>query len=271
MDAASRTGRFVGSYCESPLDNLVDTLSLGQARAALDQVGSGDGGELKPQANGSPKFCAAYSSAALAVNTFAAWSGREPWLALIGRSVFTQLDFEVKFPIGLAGRSPNLDVVASAPGTIVAIESKCVEYLGEHDATFQPSYDAAVEQLADASWTTLFRDLTAQPALFGRLGVGQLVRHYLGLRRAVVSGSVSSATLLYLFWEPNDAARLDDLIAHRADVVRLARRVDDPTVSFAAMSYPELWNQWTVAGAPEWLVAHVEALRERYAVTLTQQ
>lgn len=270
VEVAAETGRFVESYCESPVDNLVDTLTLGQTRAVLDQIAGGDGAELKPRASGSPKFCASYSSAALAVNTFAAWMGREPWLILAGRSGFTRLEFEVKFPTGLQGRSPNLDVVATGSHSIVAVESKCIEYLGEHDAAFQPSYDAAVEALADESWTTLFRDLKAAPMLLSRLGVGQLVRHYLGLRRMIAEGHAPSATLLYLYWEPADAAQFDDFVAHRHDVVRLARRVADPTVEFVSMSYPELWAQWTASGAPEWLIAHVAALRERYAVTLAQ-
>lgn len=266
--AAAETGRFLGSYCESPLDNLVDTLTLGQTRAALAQIGGGDGAELKPRTSGSAKFCASYSSAALAVNTFAAWMGREPWLILAGRSGFTRLEFEVKFPTGLQGKSPNLDVVATGSHTIVAVESKCIEYLGERDATFQPSYDAAVEALADESWTALFHSLRADSTLVSRLGVGQLVRHYLGLRRAIADGHASSATLLYLYWEPANAAQLDDFLAHRRDVVQFARRVADPTVEFVGMSYPELWAQWTASGAPEWLIIHVAALRERYAVTL---
>ena len=267
--AAAETGRFVGSYCESPVDNLVDTLTLGQMRSALDQIGRGDGAELKPRVSGSPKFCASYSSAALAVNTFAAWMGREPWLILAGQSGFTRLEFEVKFPTGLQGRSPNLDVVAAGSHTIVAVESKCIEYLGEHHAAFQLSYDAAIEALADESWTSLFRDLKDAPMLLRRLGVGQLVRHYLGLRRMIADGHAYSATLLYLYWEPADAAQFDEFAAHRRDVALLARRVADPTVEFVAMSYTELWAQWSVSGAPEWLIAHVAALRKRYAVTLT--
>ena len=268
VQAAAETGRFPGSYCESPMDNLVHTLTIGQARIALTQLDGGDGGELKRHEAGSPKFCAAFSSAALAVNTFAPWLGREESLTLAGRSAFSQLAFEVRFPTGLAGKAPNLDVVASGPDAVVAIESKCTEHLGEHGAIFQPSYDAIVDELAHESWRSLFQELKGNPPLLSRLAVGQLIRHYLGLRRAIVDGTTASAVLLYAFWEPDDAAAIPALVAHRRDVQALAERVHDPTVEFAAISYPELWSQWIAPEAPRWLSDHVAALRERYGVTL---
>jgi hypothetical protein len=128
---------------------------------------------------------------------------------------------------------PNLDVVASRADVVIAVESKCIEYLGMHKATFQPSYDVAVDELAHESWEGV-RSHTALPFL----GAGECVR-------------------------------LDALRAHRRDLRRLAERVADPTVEFAAMSYPELWAQWAALDAPEWLAIHVAALRERYAVSLS--
>ncbi len=266
-EAAARTGRFSGSYCRDPLDNLVDSLTLGQARTALENLKQGDGGELNPQASGAPKFCAAYSSAALAVNSFAAcWGGSSGscWTASPG---FERLEFEVKFPTCLQGKPPNLDVAASGPRATVAIESKCLEYLGEHEAMFQPSYSTAVRELAHESWAALFDDLKNESGLLSRLGVGQLVRHYLGLRRAVVEGLVPAATLLYIYWEPADAERLPAFRDHRADLAKFDSRVSDPTVRFASLSYPDLWAQWSADGAPGWLEAHVDALRERYEVS----
>ena len=268
VEAAARTGRFDRSYCGAPLDNIVDTLSLGQARAALAQLGGGDGGELAPQPSGSPKFCAAYSSSALAVNTFGPWLHRPQELVLAGHSDFDDLAFEVKFPTGLQGKPPNLDVVAVSPDVLVAVESKCIEYLGTHEATFQSSYDAAVGELAHESWRSLFEDLKADAFLLPHLGVGQLMRHYLGLRRAIVSGTASAAKLLYLYWEPRDGSDFDELAAHRRDLARMAERVADPSVEFAAMSYPGLWAQWAALDSPEWLAIHLAALRERYAVSL---
>lgn len=262
--AAARTGRFAGAYCATPTDNLLDTLTLGQARAALDQLAAGNGQELTAGADTAPKFCAAHSSAALAVNTFAAWVDREGLLSLAGRTGFTKLRFEAKFPTGLQGSPPNLDVVADSSNGIVAIESKCTEFLGQHVASFQPSYEPAIVALADESWRDLYRDLISEPSLYAGIDAAQLVRHYLGLRRAIVDRHVSSATLLYLFWEPTGDASSPDLARHREHIRALADRVNDSTVEFASMSYPELWSQWSVPGAPDWLRAHVHALRERY-------
>jgi hypothetical protein len=267
--AAARTGRFADSYCDTPIDNLIGTITLGQARSALDQLGGGDGGELIVRAGKlAPKFCAAYSSSALAVNTFAPWLGHEKSLVLVGRSGFAELAFEVRFPTGLQGNPPNLDVVAQTSETLVAIESKCLEYLGEHEARFQQSYDDVVVELAHESWIKLFQDLKRDPRLLSRLGVGQLMRHYLGLRRAIVNGETEAATLLYIFWEPENASSFDEFAAHRNDLDRLMQRVSDPTVRIAAASYPELWQSWAQSSGPDWLTNHLLALRQRYTLRL---
>jgi hypothetical protein len=208
--------------------------------------------------------CTGARRRALAVNTFAAWIGREGFLSLAGRTGFTKLRFEAKFTTGLQGSPPNLDVVADSAIGILAIESKCTEYLGQHVASFQPSYEPVVVALADKTWRDLYRELIGEPSLLAQIDVGQLVRHYLGLRRAIVDGHVPSATLLYLFWEPTGDASSPALAGHREHIRVLADRVNDPTVEFASMSYPELWSQWSVPGAPDWLRAHVDALRERY-------
>ena len=55
---------------------LVGDITVGQARTALDDLAEGAGGELRPGKGGSPPFCSAESSAALALNSFAAFVGR---------------------------------------------------------------------------------------------------------------------------------------------------------------------------------------------------
>lgn len=266
--AAAQTGRFTDGYCVTPVDNLVETLTLGQARRALSDLAQGDGSELEPRAALPPKFCAAYSSAALAVNTFGAWIGNESWLQIAGKVGFANLEFETKFPTGLQGRAPNLDVYISGPSTHVAIESKCTEHLGRHSATFQESYDAKVDEIAHPSWQAVFACLKSEPETFSRVDVGQLVRHYLGLRRAVSEGRVArTITLLYLFWQPGQVADDEGAASdHAREIVRLTSAVDDPMVPFAALSYQELWAQWSARGAPPWLLEHVAALRARYDV-----
>lgn len=271
VDAAEATGRFAAGYCAAPMDNLVDTLVLGQARQALDDLAHGDGSELTPSETTPPKFHAAHSSSALAVNTFAAWIGREQWLLIGEHAGFASLKFEAKFPTGLAGRPPNLDVYLSGPSSHLAIESKCTEHLSPHAASFQPSYDDLVTEIAHPSWQELFESLKCDPEGFRWLDMGQLVRHYLGLRRAVVDGKVGRISLLYLYWEPSPPVVHTSVVEHRAEVDRLLAEAADPTVPFLAMSYRQLWDAWQAPGGPDWLAAHVAALRSRYDVSVTEQ
>jgi hypothetical protein len=267
--AARRTGRFTGGYCATPYDNLVDCLTLGQARTALDQLGTGDGTELAARPDAPPKVQAAHSSAALVINTFAGWLGYPRWLPIAGRSGFERIDFEVQFPTGLTGKPPNVDVVLSGPLGALAIESKCTEHLSPHAADFPDSYDDLVAEIAERSWRDLFAVLKSAPETYRWVNVGQLVRHYLGLRRALLDGRLSSAALMYVYWEPADA---DDHVAireHREEVAGLAGRVSDASVPFVAQPYSELWSDWSAPGAPAWVVAHVAALRSRYDVPIS--
>jgi hypothetical protein len=268
VDAAARMGGFPGAYCAHPLENLVGSLTLAQARAALAQIERGDGGELLGQGDAPPKFRAAYSSAALVVNVFAPWIGREDSLRLAGISGFDSLAFEVKFPTGLKGNPPNLDLSAAAGPRVVAVESKCTEHLLLHRAEFPASYDAVVDELADPAWHELYRRLKADGDSLASIDAGQLVRHYLGLRRAVDRGAIDQATLLYLYWEPANADDVAACLAHRQAVEEMIAAVSDPTVALAAMSYRTLWSDWAAPGGPKWLIEHVQALRARYDVDI---
>jgi hypothetical protein len=262
--AAASGSPVVDGYTRTPWENLLPTLTIGQARRAFADLGGGDGSELKPTGTRPPKVCAAHSSSALAVNVFGAFVGSERELP---GGTFDAVRFEQKFPTGLPGRSPNLDVVLSGPGELVAIESKCLEYLTDHEASFQASYDAAITELAHASWQAFIEDVRADPNSWKAVDAGQLIRHYLGLRRAIENGEERPATLLYLFWEPNDAAAHEAFTRHRETVLRMHEAVDDPTVRFRFVSYPELWVEWDAASPSPHLQGHLHALRARYAIS----
>jgi hypothetical protein len=234
----------------------------------LDQFDRGDGAELVATSDAPPKFHAAHSSAALAVNAFGAWLGYARWLHIAGRSGFERVGFEVKFPTGLSGKPPNLDVVLSGTHGALAIESKCTEYLSPQAAYFPDSYDDLVGEVADESWGGLFAELESEPETYRWVNVGQLARHYLGLRRALLERRLSSVALMYLYWEPADA---DDHIVireHRDEVAHLLRRLDDASVPLLAQSYRELWTDWSAPGAPAWALEHVAELRRRYDVPI---
>lgn len=78
---------------------------------------AGAGNELRT------KFCAAHSSAGLAVTCFAPFCRRMSDLSLPGGADFDTLWFERKCPAGLrGGRAPNLNVVVKGPSGVVGIE-----------------------------------------------------------------------------------------------------------------------------------------------------
>ena len=120
-------------YVREPADNLIPGITLADFEQELR---GGDGNELdditfKSGQKRPAKFCASYSSSAMAVNTFAPFKAHPDALTLAGITGFTQPpQFEGKCPNGLCeangepSRSPNLDVLAFAGYTVVAVESE---------------------------------------------------------------------------------------------------------------------------------------------------
>ena len=129
------------------------------------------------------------------------------------------------------------------------------------------NYDAVVDELADPTWRELYQRLKADGECLAAIDAGQLVRHYLGLRRAVDRGAIDQATLLYLYWEPANADHVAACLAHR-QAVEDDRAVSDPTVALTAMSYRTLWSDWAAQDGPDWLIEHLQALRARYDVDI---
>jgi hypothetical protein len=99
-----------------------------------DDFGSGAGRELDR------KLCAAHSSAALVVYTFGPWRKEPESLRIAGASGFRNIRFEMTFPTGLGGTPPHLDLFADGD-SIVAIESKCTEWMDSKPAVFSDCYD----------------------------------------------------------------------------------------------------------------------------------
>ena len=86
-------------------------------------------------------------------------------LALPGGGPFTSLQFERKCPHGLVGRrSPNLDILAESPNGVVAIESKCLEYLTPHAAKFASAYEREIQDARrQSAWFAEMRRLIQEP------------------------------------------------------------------------------------------------------------
>ena len=241
-------------YVQWPQENLIPGIELNQFEQDLRQ---GAGHELRM------KFCAVHSSSALAVNTFALFKDRPADLALLGQSGFGPPSFEKELGTGLHGTPPTLDVFLQKGPEVVAIESKFLEYFTPTQAEFADSYTRDALPWAEDCWWRVLQD--APNAGKRNLDVAQLVKHYLGLSRMVHEGTVTPATLLYLFWEPENASELAICHQHRTEIEDLVKRVAGSVVAFKWMSYPELWEEWIAIPA---LAEHAENLKRRYEVSL---
>lgn len=178
------------------------------------------------------------SSAALACNVFDYWRRRpsEPLMQACGLGgLRCRVSFERKFPTGLGGTPPHLDVVLEPEhGPLTAIESKFSELYGPAHNDFAESYFARA-----AIWSGLPRclDLAQRirggDATFHTLGAAQLLKHALGLKRAYGPGNFR---LLYLWYEVSG----ETATLHRQEVNEFARQVADDFV-FASLTHQELF------------------------------
>ena len=238
-------------------DNLVPGV---EPRHFVEDLARGDGNELES------KFRAVHSSAALVVNTFDRFKDEPAHLTLAGVSGFETLTFERACPTGLRGKAPNLDLVAQGPAGVVAVESKLTEPLQPTAPCFSPRYAERIwDERRAGVWFRAMETVRAQPDSFSSLDVAQLIKHAFGLARCFKG---QRTTLLYLYWEPQDADRAADILAHRREIERFARMVTDGFPEFRAQSYRELWAEWQQGAGPSWLKDHVGNLQERYGVMI---
>ena len=206
------------------------------------------------------KFKAAHSSSALAVNSFAFFAGTGRTLPIPGFDELQFDGFEVLFPTGLNRTPPHLDAAAHNDAQLVAIESKCLEYFKPKVAEFADDYfNKIVDERRDGPWFAEMLRLREQPRAYQYLDAAQLIKHGFG----VAWTAKLPATLLYVYWEPDDARRHNMFAEHRAEIAAFSQRVAGGRPSFASISYPELWSHWAATG-DEVLREHVGVLRARY-------
>ena len=277
-------------YVFAPKDNLIEGVTVADLETDLVQA---DGNELLDYTRkGVPmpaKFCAAYSSSALAVNTFGPLKHAPTELCVAGLGGFTRsLTFEKKCPNGLKedngrpSRPPHLDVLLEEDNRILAIESKFIEPISSKNQKFSPKYEApfrgSSEHSPDAEpgWARLYEAVLAMKKLskdkqrFQRLDAAQLIKHYLGLH---VTYRGKPVTLVYLFWEPTNASELEPYHRHSAEVCDFTEALK-PAVShvrFKALSYRDLWDEWENDSRWLGMAAHLSRLRTRYDLRLSEQ
>lgn len=251
-------------YTRRPAQNLVPGVEVNDFWSDL---GAGAGNELTDGARDPAKFCAAFSSSALAVNSFGPFRHHPTNLDLAGRRGFSEAQFEKPLPTGLRGTDPHLDFFAAGPSSVVCVESKFLEPLWPKEAKFARSYGGAIEALAESHWTTVYRELKINPKMFKFLDAAQLVKHYLGMRNTLGHLQVDQA-LLYVYWEPDNAAQIEAYVDHRNEVKQFAQAVSGGQIAFIARSYLQLWAEWQDGSKWDGIAKHIRHLEERYAFSI---
>lgn len=211
---------------------LVDNLRSPLEESVLAELQRGS--ELAPRATQPARAHSLCSSAALVVNVFAYWRGRDqsPLLEAlgVGGPGGTRLEFEAPLATGLPGDPPFIDVALYRPdGRIVAVESKFAEWLTPRPRgkrVFKDKYFAGGQRVWEAAGLPRCQALADElQGWYERpryLNAAQLLKHALGL---AVNG-LRTSTLLYLYYDrsTSEAAR------HRAELnlvcARLAGEVD---------------------------------------------
>jgi hypothetical protein len=213
--------------------DLADNLRVPLVGAALAEVERGS--ELEPGAKRPARLYSLGSSAALVVNVFDYWRGRDlaPLLRALGvaASASATLKLEEPLPTGLPGDAPMTDATLDlADGTRVAIESKYGEWLVRRprnkrvlkDKYFPPGTEGVWAAARLPKCQALAEDLQSGRERLKYLHAAQLLKHALGLAKSGYERSV--LVYLYYDWPVREAA------AHRAELenvgARLAGEID---------------------------------------------
>jgi hypothetical protein len=212
------------------------------------------------------KFLAPHSSSALAVNSFGWFYHKAkstpfqhlPPLELVG--------FEQKFPTGLAAATaPHLDIVFKGSEDLVAIESKCLEYLTPKQPDFSSRYRTQIrDERCTAAWYgEMVRLMEASSSEYRHLDVAQLIKHALGLSYR----QSQEVTLMYFWWEPENWQDFAVFVQHLAEIEKFASKVEGSVPRFQFQAYGEHWQRWS-RGPDRQLADHAKRLQARYSVTI---
>jgi hypothetical protein len=182
-------------YCVRPEDNLVETVTPQMWDSARADLEAGKGTELDS------KFLAAYSSSALAVNTFAPLRGGVPLpggrigdATSPGTVINGQIRFEQERSSWTRGFMPTLDTIVEADDGPVRllVEGKCIEFLrrSRKDEKFSPAFAKKAAQHLEFGAAEVYDVLEGDPFAFDPLDARQLAKA-LPCRQARRDGSDS--------------------------------------------------------------------------------
>jgi hypothetical protein len=244
--------RELGDNFMMPLD---DTLV-----AELDR-----GSELAPSATRPARAYSLCSSAALVINVFAPWRGRDHGALLealgVGGPGGTRLAFEEPLPTGLPGDPPTVDVALyGADGRCVAVESKFAEWLTPRPRskrTFKDKYFPPGKGVWAAAalprCQALAEELQDGRTRLKYLHAAQLLKHALGL----AANGLRASPLVYLYYDRGGK----ESRAHAAEIERIVARLV-PEIDLRACTYQTLFQLLREAAGVE--RGYLEYLAQRY-------
>lgn len=240
---------------------LEDNLHVPLSRASYEEFDKGDGSEL-PRAGKRGKMQALHSSSALACNVFEYWRQRD--LAPLGNALdletsIAEIRFEQKYPTGLKGNAPNLDVVLElVSGHVIAVESKFLEPYGAHPAAFNPKYfEAGLAYWGEYGLDgcqALAQNIQDGRQAFRWLHAQQLLKHALGLAASGLAWS-----LWYLWYQVDGSPGRE----HAEEVEEFGALVQSDGIGFRSMTYQDLFARLRAVGASDHQ-RYIDYLGDRY-------
>lgn len=263
-----RFGADPPGYLEHWHDNLIEGVTPIDFEADFLKAG---GNELTDGPGDPAKFRAAFSSSALAVNTFGPSRHHPDRLAIDGVSGFAEAQFKYPCPTGLPDTYAHFDFWGASQDCVVAIESTFLKLLDPKTAQFSGQYSRpfagteTVAPIAGAGWAAVYRALCDDPKTYRYFDAVHLMKLYLGLKHNYAD---RRRVLVYVFWEPTNASALSEYKDHRREVEDFVRRVSGLKTRFIALSYPDLWSEWESHSTWPGMLEHLTRLRARYSFTI---
>jgi len=253
------------TYFNSPIENILP-LTLPNWEKIKANLSQGSGNELQ-----SGKFNSIGSSAVLGVNAFGIFY--EPNFMIwptMKTEKFTNPTFEKKLSNGLHGTNPNLDVFFKNDKTILAIECKFLETLGQKKPKFSDQYSNIDDERRDSKWFRLMLDLVNGNIGFRYLDATQLIKHYFGLAHEYADSDLY-LEIGYVFWEPLENRDLpgtviDLYVEHRKECEKFASLVSGDKIRFSFYSYFVLIDYWYGNRVGDELGEHFELFEKKYKI-----
>ncbi|MCB1971331.1 MAG: hypothetical protein KDG54_13085 [Geminicoccaceae bacterium] len=205
------------------------------------------------------------NGAAIALNSFLQWQRQPEGLNLAGLHGFDKLTFDARCPTGVRGTPPHMDMIAAKGSSIVAVTARGADYVLRKSSVLAAAYDSVEVSPNMRLWFDLLPALRQNHDGYRYVDVAGMLKFALGLARTFPNHDL---TLLYLYWEPVDAAEHEIFTQHRSELSRLSRQVEGSAVRFVSQSFDGLWSSWIEQGDEPWLRELVAQLRGRYDLAI---